>query len=163
MREDEEFRRKEASAFLSVMKAFGNRSRTLDPRDVGDGWKLIKLPDEPQFKFAMSWQKDVRDGWLSCMLERRRPGRDNIKVFPSGRWHLSLAHNSPIRAGINIAGRIPTWEELREARYKFVPDETNMVIMFPPKRMYYNRHQTCIHLLEVPTSLALDPRQAGGL
>lgn len=58
---------------------------------------------------------------------------------------------------------MPTWDEIKEARYKFLPLDVNMAIMFPPVSMYYNRHATCLHLLEVPVSLAIDLRQRGGI
>ncbi len=53
-----------------------------------------------------------------------------------------------------IPGRIPTWEEIKEARYRFVPDEANMVMMLPPKRLYINLHPTTMHLWEIPLKYA---------
>lgn len=57
---------------------------------------------------------------------------------PAG-WHLSISHHR----------RLPTWEELREARYQFVPDEVTMAMILPPKSQYVNVHEFCYHLWEI--------------
>lgn len=54
---------------------------------------------------------------------------------PAG-WHLSISHHR----------RLPTWEEVREARYHFVPDEITMAMILPPKSQYVNMHRWCFHL-----------------
>lgn len=56
----------------------------------------------------------------------------------AGRWHLSIAHPS----------RYPTWDEIKEARYRFVPDEVYMMMPLPPSKVYLNVHQNCFHLWE---------------
>ena len=57
----------------------------------------------------------------------------------SGRWHVSMT-------GI---GRAPTWEEIREVRYAFAPDEITMGILFPPQAEYVNLNPLCFHLWQV--------------
>lgn len=55
------------------------------------------------------------------------------------RWHLSIAHPR----------RLPTWDELRDARYRFVPDAVVMAMLLPPKADYVNYHLYCFHLWEI--------------
>ena len=55
-------------------------------------------------------------------------------------WHLSISHPD----------RYPTWDEIHEARYKFVPNEVTMAMILPPKEEYVNMHKNCFHLYEIP-------------
>jgi hypothetical protein len=55
------------------------------------------------------------------------------------RWHLSIAHSN----------RYPNWEEIKEARYRLLPDEVTMAILLPPKDQYVNVHKNCFHLHEI--------------
>lgn len=135
-------------------------ARKLPPTDAGHGWLEIQLPKHPMFQHSRSYQKHLPPGFLICMVERKMDDAN----FPDGRWHLSISHNMMVRTGpSNTPGRFPTWEEIKEARYKFLPPDVNMAIMFPPVELYYNRHETCLHLLEIPVALALDPKQRGGI
>lgn len=54
------------------------------------------------------------------------------------RIHMSISHPT----------RYPTWDEIKEARYKFVPDNKFMVMVLPPKANYVNVHPFCFHLWE---------------
>lgn len=56
-----------------------------------------------------------------------------------GKWHLSISHPD----------RYPTWDEIRDARYEFIPDEVTMAMLLPPKGEYVNLHPNCFHLWEV--------------
>ena len=47
-----------------------------------------------------------------------------LVAIENGRWHLS----------VSCAGRYPTWDEIKSARYSLVPDEIYMVQMLPPKK-----------------------------
>lgn len=56
-----------------------------------------------------------------------------------GRHHLSIAHPT----------RYPSWIEIKTARYKFLPDDCYMAMMFPPKEYWLNLHNNAFHLWEV--------------
>lgn len=53
-------------------------------------------------------------------------------------WHMSISHSE----------RYPTWDEVSEARYRFVPDEVTMVMHLPPRGEYVNIHPNCFQLHE---------------
>jgi hypothetical protein len=57
----------------------------------------------------------------------------------SGYWHLSISHHR----------QLPSWQELRDARYALIPDEVTMAMLLPPKSEYVNIHEYCFHLHEV--------------
>jgi hypothetical protein len=54
-------------------------------------------------------------------------------------WHISIAHPN----------RYPTYEEIKEARYEFIPDEAIMAMLFPPKSQFVNVHPNCFHLWQI--------------
>jgi hypothetical protein len=95
----------------------------------------------------MCYQKLASDGHLSCFVGKE-PDETGKKL-----WHLSISHRSNTLVdlyGHPLPGRIPTWDEIKEARYLFVPDEVCMAMMLPPKRLYVNVHPTRMHLWEIP-------------
>ena len=56
-----------------------------------------------------------------------------------GMWHLSISHKY----------RYPTFDEIRDARYKYIPDEITMAMIYPPKAEYVNVCSTYFHLWEI--------------
>lgn len=55
-------------------------------------------------------------------------------------WHLSISRPD----------RLPSWEEVRVARYALVPDEATMALLLPPRAEYVNVHDFCLQLYEIP-------------
>ena len=55
-------------------------------------------------------------------------------------WHLSVSHPR----------RLPTWEEMRDARYALIPDEAVMALLMPPRDEYVNVHEFCLQAYEIP-------------
>lgn len=61
-----------------------------------------------------------------------------VSLDPPG-WHLSISHKS----------RYPTYEEIKQARYDFLPDDLEMAMVFPAKKDFVNLHPNCFHLWEI--------------
>lgn len=104
-------------------------------------WMCIKSP----VPFCKAFQREVEDGHLSVFVGQE-PTSDGAK------WHLSISHRSSVlvsKDGFPLPGRIPTWKEIHDARYKFVPDEIYMAMILPPKSEYVNVHPTTMHLYEI--------------
>jgi hypothetical protein len=59
-----------------------------------------------------------------------------------GGWHLSVSRPD----------RLPSWEEVRDARYALVPDEAVMALLLPPRARYVNVHEFCLQAYEIPAS-----------
>ena len=57
----------------------------------------------------------------------------------AGRWHLSISHPR----------RLPTWNEVRDARYLLLPADITMAMILPPPTQYVNVHPYCFHLHEI--------------
>jgi hypothetical protein len=66
----------------------------------------------------------------------------NLQVLvtrePRG-WHMSISHPT----------RYPKWDEIKRARYWFVPDEVTMAQLLPPRAEFVNIHENCFHLWEI--------------
>ena len=99
-------------------------------------WRGIKSP----MPHCKAFQKDVGDGQLTLFVGMEPDGSTKMK------WHLSMSHRSFDNA---LAGRIPTWDEIKDARYKFCPDDVYMAMILPPMAEYVNLHPTTMHLHEV--------------
>lgn len=56
----------------------------------------------------------------------------------AGLWHLSISRKN----------RLPSYDDLKEARYRFMPDIEYVVQIFPPKKDFVNLHEYCLHLWE---------------
>lgn len=82
----------------------------------------------------------VNDGQLRLFVGREPLG-DNGKL----QWHLSCSFHPTAPFPL----RLPTWEELKEARYEFCPDEAYMAIIMPPKSEYVNLEETTMHMHEI--------------
>lgn len=67
-------------------------------------------------------------------------GRCNVIVsIDHGEWHLSIS--TPTAS--------PSYKEIKEARYKYLPNDITVAQLFPPKEEFVNLHPYCHHLWEV--------------
>lgn len=118
----------------------------LDPSAMKIRWHAID-PVEMQGHIARRYRGDVSDGILVAMVGREPAG-------PKGEllWHLSVSH----RAGVSQDGkreiftRYPSWDEMKAAKYKLVPVDVPMILVFPKRdqKQYVNSHETCLHIWE---------------
>ena len=115
-------------------------------------WKEVKPP--PQMRqmgremgvTPRAYQAYVEDGHLTVFVCREPNERGEMKL------HLSISHGSNIivnPAGGSAPGRLPTWDEIKDARYRFCSKHCWMAIMLPPPEVYLNMHPTTMHLHEV--------------
>jgi len=56
-------------------------------------------------------------------------------------WDTDWRHVS-----VSLPERYPSWEELKEVRYRFFDEEAEVIQFLPPKSEYLNLHQNCFHL-----------------
>lgn len=56
-----------------------------------------------------------------------------------GLWHLT----------VSCPDCSPSYNEIREARYKFIPNDVTMAELYPPKEEIANMHPFCHHLWEI--------------
>ncbi len=62
-----------------------------------------------------------------------------IRSIDDGKWHLSISHPD----------RYPTLDEIKNIRYRLLPNEITVGILLPPKEEYVNIHKNCFHLWQV--------------
>ncbi len=65
-------------------------------------------------------------------------GCNVIVTKDAGLYHLSISRKD----------RLPSYDELKSARYQFLPDVPYMVQIFPPEEDFVNLHDFCLHLWE---------------
>jgi len=104
-----------------------------------DTWQSIPVPAVMRSLLhhtTAAFERQVHDGYLHVLVAHEPKG-----------WHLSISHEG--RFG--RLGRYPTWDDIADARYKFLPDEVTMAMLLPPRSQYVNLHDTTFHLHEIPT------------
>jgi len=70
---------------------------------------------------------------------RLDPGCTIIVGHSARGFHLSISRPD----------RDPTWQEIRDARYKLIPNNVTMAMLLPPQEEYVNVHPHCFHLWQV--------------
>lgn len=69
-----------------------------------------------------------------------RLGRCQVIVtIDDGAWHLS----------ISTPGALPSYKEMKDARYRFCPDNIYMAEIFPPSAEFVNLMPYCRHLYQI--------------
>lgn len=65
--------------------------------------------------------------------------RDKMEEFPNGAWHLS----------ISTRDALPSYKEMKAARYKYLPDDIWMAEVLPPSKHFVNIHNFTRHLYQI--------------
>jgi hypothetical protein len=88
----------------------------------------------------MNWERAIPPSGLEHVEHWKSDTGAAVFVAREGdRWHMSIAHPK----------RLPTWPEVHEARYRFLPEQMVVGMLLPPKADYVNKHQYCFHLWEI--------------
>jgi len=75
----------------------------------------------------------------------------NIKVYQMGRCRVLVSQDNGLwHLSISTPNCSPSYNEIKEARYQYIPDDVTMAQLFPPKREFVNVHPYCHHLWEIP-------------
>ena len=113
-------------------------------------WRKVKVPrDVAGTGIDMKcYELEIGDGRLYALVGRE-------PIAGQLRWHLSLSHTALLRDGLGRVrpGRIPTWAELTEARYHFVPDDVTMALLLPPVEKFKRIHPTTMNLWEIDSEI----------
>lgn len=101
------------------------------------GWRKVPVPAPllKAFPETRAFQREVHDGHLSVFAGEEDDG-----------FHMSISHRTS--DGRRAPGRYPTWDEIRDARYRFCPLDKTMAMFLPPQDEYVNHHPTTFHLWE---------------
>lgn len=94
---------------------------------MGGGFVMMSTPVSDQ---QSNSSEDTYIGkFMGCNL---------IITKDAGLYHLSISRKD----------RLPKYEELKAARYQFLPNVPYMVQVFPPAQAFVNVHNFCLHLWE---------------
>lgn len=97
----------------------------------------------------------VTGGWLVC---KPVPALPHCKVYQKGHcwvfvgreprpfgiieapcWHLSISHPT----------RLPSWDEIKDARYSLLPHDIMVAQLLPPPGEFINLNRYVMHLWEI--------------
>ena len=109
---------------------------------------------DPLDKATRSWRRVPHPfGWDSWQAETAGGGHLTVMVSPeSDGLHLSISHRTNEHPP--KPDRYPTWDEIADARERFLPDDRTFAMLLPPSSEYVALHETTFHLYEL-TSAAL--------
>jgi hypothetical protein len=79
-------------------------------------------------------RRKVHDGILTVLVAEEPQG-----------WHLSISHRHR-RPGMK---RYPSWDEIAQARYQFLPGTLTFAMFLPPLQEYVAVHDTTFHLHQI--------------
>ncbi|WP_323985914.1 DUF7694 domain-containing protein [Microbacterium plantarum] len=117
------------------MSAFGSAAPG-SRRDATPLW--TKAPDG-FWPHGDAWTASVADGQLRA-----------LRSTDAGRLHVSVSHSS----------RLPSWDELADARYRFMPDRMTVGQLLPPRAEWVDHHPRTLHLWELPEASDVDENLA---
>jgi hypothetical protein len=136
--------------------------------------KVEAVREDGQTKIVPKPSLTGLDGWLpitekmlpyeltaSFLLMADHPGVPRpIKLQEQHKPLVPLDKPLDEKTGALLAewarGRLPAWEEVRDARYATVPDEATMALLLPPRSEYVNVHEFCLQLYEIPGEYIAD-------
>ncbi len=108
---------------------------TLSPDVTHLRW--IRHDDKPA---GRTYRAETTTGLLWAIVSRDPAGVGGRVI-----WHISISHRD--RDG--NPNRVPTWDELKHAVYRLIPEDVCMVLIFPRRSApYVNVYDTCLHLWE---------------
>ena len=118
-------------------------------------WRQVPIPP----RVLAGLEPDAR-----CFVRRLDDRDRTVLQVTVGRssnagWHLSIVHVRTDLVGPTggpVTGRIPTWEEIRDARYELLPDDIYMAIILPPRKDYVDLGPSTMHLYEIPGGLRVN-------
>lgn len=65
-------------------------------------------------------------------------GKQIFITVEMGAWHLSVSSNHTLG-----------YYELKDIRYRFMPNDMAVAQIFPPREEFVNIHENCFHLYEI--------------
>lgn len=74
----------------------------------------------------------------------------NAKLYFMGRCRILVSIDDGLyHLSISTPHAMPSYEEMKKARYKFLPDDIFVGEIFPPKRYFVNLHPYTRHLWQI--------------
>lgn len=62
---------------------------------------------------------------------------------------INRLKNTPTGLIVLVANHTLGYYELKEIRYKFMPDSMQVAQIFPPRKEFVNLHENCFHLYQI--------------
>lgn len=101
-------------------------------------WKKTDNRELHILQLKNAYAKEPNSKFIGEWKERDRKLRLFVSV-DNGLLHMSISHPK----------RYPSWDEILRTRYKFFPENVELVMYLPKKGEYVNVHENCFHLWQV--------------
>lgn len=95
------------------------------------------IPSGPLARLYVKDEREDKYGVYATGLFAYK-GKNVFISVEDGRWHLSVSANHTLG-----------YYELKEIRYKFMPNDMEVAQIFPPREEFINLHENCFHLYEL--------------
>lgn len=107
-----------------------------------------KDPTETLAKFKIEFVKDRKEDEYGIYETGyfKYKGMQILVNVEDGLWHLSVAADYPLG-----------YMQIKDVRYKFMPDDMQVAQIFPSRKEYVNVHESCYHLWQLRSINEIDP------
>lgn len=102
--------------------------------------ELLKYKEDVPKNFPIHIKDhEVTDEYgVYCTGVFKYKGMSLIIAIEMGVWHLSVSAKFPLG-----------YQQLKDVRYKFLPNNIQVAQIFPPRDEFVNVHECCWHLWEI--------------
>lgn len=97
-----------------------------------------RRPTPPQFPFKIREEERTDEYGVYSTGVFDYKGKVIVVNNEEGLWHLSVTAKHTLG-----------YYELKEVRYKFMPNSMQVAQIFPPREEFVNVHENCFHLFEL--------------
>lgn len=86
----------------------------------------------------------------AALLRALPPGAEHPQAFAKGILHaIRTVDCGRLHLSVSTQTRLPSWEELKDARTSLTPPGTFLCQAFPPEEYWVNDHPYTLHLWEI--------------
>ncbi len=110
------------------------------PGTTSEAVRRLRWIRRGDFDNCRTYEARTPDGTLKALV-----AREAVPDSKRPLWHLSVSHSDQD----GRPDRMPSWDEIKHAKYTLVQEDVCMVLIFPRKKVpYADAHPTTLHLWE---------------
>ena len=98
--------------------------------------ELDKLRNKDQFDIEAEYFEDKHGTYSTGVFKYK--SMLVMVTKDEGKWHLSVSARNPLG-----------YVQIKDVRYKFLPNHIQAAQIFPPREEFVNVHPNCYHLFEI--------------
>ncbi len=95
----------------------------------------------------------VKNSWKRCKKSESNPIFKMIKAkvfkYKDLKAVINIELDGLMHLSLSSKDRLPTYEEMKKARYDLMPNNMRVAQILPPVEEFVNIHENCLHLWEL--------------